>query len=888
MRLALTHLPMKQKVWLATCAPLVLLALLGAVSVLSLKTVTETSDHVARAYEVMGEAEAVMASAVNMETGMRGFLLAGRESFLDPYHSGGEAAFAAIDALRASVADRPEQVARLEEVEQLLREWQEKVVAPQIALRREIGDAATMNDMAAFVRETSAAGHFHRFRELLQTFDRSMRAELDRRNAEFGEAVTAVEGSMAQIDDTIDWVNHTHEIIARANAVLAAAIDMEAGLNGYLLTGNEQFLEPYHAGHERYTAEMAALTEMTAESPMQTGRLESVAGTMQRWIDSVAARQIQLRQEVNAGAQTLERIQTVVGRREGKIYFDSIRSNLAEFVAEETRLLDERLAAADAARQAFAAGLALMLQSQQGVADAQALIAQANEIMAAAVDMESGVHGFLLAGQDAFLMPYETGRARFARQVEALSEAVAGNPEQLALLEAAAEVIAAWQQEVTEPMIALRREIGDAATMDDMADLVASGEGEVYFGRFREIMAEFNAAEAAEMEARKAGSAGTVETTYLVVGGCVAGGILLGFLLSWLVGRGIANPVVRMTAAMRRLAAGDTASAIPHTDRRDEIGEMARATQVFRDNALETERLRAERVEEERRAKEEQRAAMAALADEFERNVGAIVEAVSAAAAEMQANAETMAHLAEQTARQTTSVASSSDQATANAEAVSASARELGGSIADISRQVAEQARLATEAAEAAARSDAEVKALAQKAEEIGKVIELITTIAEQTNLLALNATIEAARAGEAGKGFAVVASEVKSLANQTAGATEQIAAQIRSVQQQTGGTVEAIELINRTIGAMAEISASVSAAIEEQNVATQEIVRNVDEASAGTRDVSATIAEVSRAAQETGAGAAELRAATQELSRQANRLSVQVRDFIDGIRQAA
>lgn len=423
----------------------------------------------------------------------------------------------------------------------------------------------------------------------------------------------------------------------------------------------------------------------------------------------------------------------------------------------------------------------------------------------------------------------------------------------------------------------------DQQAFSDLDDVI-DGAGE----RVAQTLEHLFTAGHATLDQALQESSGAIETsqTATIVSFIVALALLLP--LMFFITRSIVGALARLTAAMTRIADGNLDAEIPDTSQRNEIGAMAAATQVFKDNAIEANRLRAEAAEEDKRAQQRQREAMTKLADDFEANVGSIVEAVSAAAVEMQSNAEAMSGLAQRTSEQTTSVAESADIATTNTESVDAATRELGASIGEISQRVVEQTNLANEAASAASASDGQVKDLASKAEEIGKVIELITGIAEQTNLLALNATIEAARAGDAGKGFAVVASEVKSLANQTASATDQIAAQIRSVQDQTGSTVQAIALINTKINAMAEISASVSAAIEEQNAATQEIGRNIAEASAGTKNVSSTIGGVSQSAAETGSGAAELLSATQELSRQAVDLSGQVRKFIDGIRQAA
>ena len=355
--------------------------------------------------------------------------------------------------------------------------------------------------------------------------------------------------------------------------------------------------------------------------------------------------------------------------------------------------------------------------------------------------------------------------------------------------------------------------------------------------------------------------------------------------LAAIIVRGVTGPLGRMTRAMTALAEGDHSVGIVGVGRRDEIGGMATAVQVFKDNAIEAERLKAEQVAAAQRAEQEKRAAMHKLADDFEVGIGGVVDGVSSAASEMESTAQSMSAAAGHASDQATRVATAAEQASSNVQTVAAATEELDSSIAEISRQVQNQTAMAGEAADAAATTDQQVKNLAEQAQAIGEVVELITSIAEQTNLLALNATIEAARAGDAGKGFAVVASEVKNLANQTAKATEQIAGQIRAIQDQTGSTVAAIDLINRKIESMSGISAAVASAVEEQNAATGEIGRNVQEASTGTQEVSGSIVGVSQAAEEAGSGAAQVLASAGRLSEEAGQLSTQVSRFIAGIR---
>jgi methyl-accepting chemotaxis protein len=383
-------------------------------------------------------------------------------------------------------------------------------------------------------------------------------------------------------------------------------------------------------------------------------------------------------------------------------------------------------------------------------------------------------------------------------------------------------------------------------------------------------------------------AASSAKETQIIMLSVLVIGVILGWLGGYLLSRfAISKPLGRAVEGLRTLAAGDLQFDIFGVGRKDEIGEVAGAMQVFKDNMQRTKELEIEAADQKRKAEIEKRASLNQMADNFEASVKNVVQGVSSAATQMQSSAQSMSATAEETQRQSTSVAAASEQASTNVQTVASAAEELAASVAEIGRQVAESTRIAGKAVEDADQTNIKVQALSDAAQRVGDVVKLINDIAGQTNLLALNATIEAARAGEAGKGFAVVASEVKSLANQTAKATDDISAQIRAIQTATVDSVEAIRGIGQTIGRINEIATTIASAVEEQGAATQEIARNVQQASAGTSEVSANIVGVTQAATETGRSSEEVLAAAGELAKQSEHLRGEVDQFLRTIRAA-
>jgi len=383
-------------------------------------------------------------------------------------------------------------------------------------------------------------------------------------------------------------------------------------------------------------------------------------------------------------------------------------------------------------------------------------------------------------------------------------------------------------------------------------------------------------------------TAASVQQTQQTVIFSAAGALVLGTVLAWLIGASVSGPIRSMTDRMQSLAAGELDEAIPGGESRDEIGRMARAVEVFRENALAVRRMQGEATEQRQATEADRARMMAELAGRFEQGMQGVITGVGGRAAEMGRSAEELARVAERGRGLAEAVATRAEQASMNVQTVASATQELAASIREISSQVQRSVTVSSRATDETQRTSQLIHGLSSAAEKIGTIIQLIQAIASQTNLLALNATIEAARAGDAGKGFAIVASEVKNLASQTAQATEQIASQIAAIQNVTGETVAAITQFGATVKEMADIATAIAAAVEEQGAATGDIARNVEQAANGTAAVTREIGDVRAVAGETDAGAEAALAAAAVLQQQAVSLKSNVDDFLHTIRSAA
>ena len=363
-------------------------------------------------------------------------------------------------------------------------------------------------------------------------------------------------------------------------------------------------------------------------------------------------------------------------------------------------------------------------------------------------------------------------------------------------------------------------------------------------------------------------------TLFLVIGGIA---FVVGIAAALIIGFGISRPIAGMTQAMNQLSEGNTGITVPHLDRGDEMGRMAKALEVFRENAIKVEAMREEQVAADERAVEQRKHAVQEMATAIETETDSAVKDVSGYASSMEQVALQMADLVKRMGDGTNEAGSAAEEALSNAQTVASAAEQLHNSIAEISRQVAQSTDVAGRAISLADSTQEIVDGLAQTASQISEVVELISGIADQTNLLALNATIEAARAGDAGKGFAVVAGEVKSLASQTAKSTGEITGKIEAVQGASKKVAEAIGSVSETIREMGSIATTIASAVEQQSAATQEIARNVDESAATSRNVTVRMGEVSSDANEASQLAENVRESATEVNGQIGRLAASV-----------
>ncbi|MBI9089656.1 MAG: methyl-accepting chemotaxis protein [Desulfobacterium sp.] len=617
-------------------------------------------------------------------------------------------------------------------------------------------------------------------------------------------------------------VNHTHIVIEEAMHILGAAVDMETGMRGYLLAGEEAFLDPYKNGYKGFTERVGELKKTVADNPAQVTLLEEIEQNINSWKRDVTEPAIQLRRKIGH-ARTMDDLADIVGQARGKKYFDAFRGQIATFIDREKKLMHGRQQAMAESAATGSGDIAGLIEDAKWVDHTHLVIEEAMKIEAAAVDMETGMRGYLLAGKEAFLAPYTAGAKLFSQRVETLKETVGDNPSQVTLLGEIQDTIDNWRSNVTESAIELRREIGDAQTMNDMAKLVGEARGKKYFDTFRTQIATFIEREQSLMAVRDKRSEDTANRAKITL---VAGTfiiIVIALAISLLLSHIITTPINRAVEIADALANGDMTRRLS-VDTTDEVGGLSMALN---------------RISEDLGKMLKQVMTSAEVLTETSETLSAVSTELVQGAEETSTQSTTVAEGSAEMDDSMKSIAATMEQASTNISMMATATEEMTSTINEISGN-AEKAREISDKAVVQARSTSDqMKELGMAAKDISMVTETISGISEQTNLLALNATIEAARAGEAGKGFAVVANEIKDLAQQTAAATGEIKAKVDGIQSSTDSSITHIDQICGVINDINDIIAMIATAIAEQSATTSEIAENVSQTSQGIQEVS-------------------------------------------------
>jgi methyl-accepting chemotaxis protein len=654
--------------------------------------------------------------------------------------------------------------------------------------------------------------------------------------------------SVNSIKKTEAWVEHTEEVISAAKEILISAVNMETGMRGYLLAGKDQFLAPLKNGEGAIAKLIGPLQKKVSDNPKQVKRLGELKILLGQWKTNVIDPTIILRREINA-ATTIYDLAKIVGQAKGKRFFDLFRKQIDTFISRERALLEKQTSEYKTVKaQAKEAD-----KTVRWIIHTYKVINKAEELLASAIDMETSMRGFLLAGQEDFLEPYNRSSSIFFSKASALAKTISDNPAQVKLLGKIQATIRTWRKEIGDPMIALRRQVKNGKSMDDLANLIGEERGKVYFDQIRKILSAFVIEETRLSAVRKAENHSitnkTIWTTLII--------LVSGLLVSILIGHYLANNVLKQVGGepneiavlARNISDGDL------TKKFDSVQEAVginKAIQIMSENLKQlTLNIREASVK-----------------------VSATVRQISGTISVLTSGAAEQAAAINQTTSTLEEIKATSNQTLTKAQALGEIAdqtSEEGKRGEEKLQQTVSSMQSIREKVQAIADTNLE---LSQQTKQIGQITAAVNTISHQSKMLSINASIEASKAGEAGKGFSVVAEQIGNLAEQSEESTAQVSKILDNIQAATSraliateeGTKEVdkgVELVEQT----SEIMGVLSEAIHKTGTSCQQIVAAVRQESVGIEQITVSMYDINEATAQSLSTANESKMAAENLS---------------------